>query len=170
MVKPVQKASIRDVKETQCRNYRKAWILCVHVNMVMKDEKIYNELMEGTLEILLKKQWNDLFALQRSVEADSYELEWKIDKWGLLMKSGRIYVSDNSALRQEILRIHHDDPYLGYFGVVKMFALIWQKYEWQSMRQYVKMYICKCQMCQWIKSLMHKLHGLLALLSTSSGL
>ena len=86
------------------------------------------------------------------------------------MKGGRIYVSDNLALRQEILRIHHDDPYSGHFDVVKTFALIWQKYEWQSMRQDVKMYIYECQMCQWIKSLMHKLHGLLAPLPMSSGL
>ena len=71
-------------------------------------------------------------------------MEWKIDEQGLLMKGGRIYVPDDLALRQEILRIHHNDPYLGHFGVAKTFALIWQKYKWQSMRQDVQMYVCEC--------------------------
>ena len=168
-VKPAQRAPTRDVGEAQRRNYRKAWIPRVRANTAMKDEKAYDEPTESTLEILLEKQRNDPFALQRSVEAGSHESEWKIDERGLLMKGGRIYVPDDPALRQEILRIHHDDPYSGHFGVAKTFALIWQKYEWQSMRQDVKTYVRECQTCQRIKSPTHKPHGLLAPLPAPSG-
>ena len=80
MVKSAQRTPIRDVGEAQHGNYRKVWILCVCMNMAIKDEKAYNELMESTLKILLKKQQNNLFTLQRSVEADSHELKWKIDE------------------------------------------------------------------------------------------
>ena len=81
---------------------------------------------------------------------------------------GRIYVPDNLILKQKILRIHHDDPYFSHFGVVKMFVLPQQKYKLQSMGQDIQMYTCDCQTCQWIKSPIHKLHGLLASLPKSN--
>jgi len=41
---------------------------------------------------------------------------WSIDDIGLLCWNKKVFVLEDEAVRQELLRAHHDDPLAGHFG------------------------------------------------------
>ena len=63
------------------------------------------------------------------------------------------------SLRAELLRIHHDDPWGGHFGVEKTDALLRRKYHWPGRYEDVKEYVKSCQTCELARSPRHKPYG-----------
>ena len=59
-------------------------------------------------------------------------LSLDIDTNILLFKE-QIYVPDNSSLKLEIFRLHHNTPLTGHFGQDKTYALIAREYYWPGM-------------------------------------
>lgn len=47
---------------------------------------------------------------------------------GLVYKADALCVPDDSALRIELMRMHHDDPLAGHYGANKTAKLIGRKY------------------------------------------
>jgi len=78
---------------------------------------------------------------------------------GLLYKGEALYIPQDHTLRNELLRIYHDDPLAGHFGVDKTIALLTRKYFWPNMDQEVTQYVKSCAICQKIKARRHKPYG-----------
>jgi len=66
---------------------------------------------------------------------------------GLVYKADALCVLNDSALRMELMRMHHDDPLTGHDGANKTTKLIGCKYWWPSMHKDVKEYTSTCGVC-----------------------
>lgn len=86
---------------------------------------------------------------------------WTLSEDGVLLHRSRIVVPNDQAMRQEVLRLHHDDPLAGHFGVNKTADLIRRTYFWEHMDDDVRDYIKECDVCQRNKSKKHAPYGLL---------
>jgi transposase InsO family protein len=75
---------------------------------------------------------------------------WRVDG-GLLLHGEAVYVPSIAAIRQEILRIHHDDPSAGHFGRERTLELLRRKFYWDRMRNDVAEYVGSCAVCQKTK-------------------
>ena len=75
---------------------------------------------------------------------------WRVDG-GLLWHGEAIYVPPDAALRQEILRVHHNDPWAGHFGQGKTLDLVKRKFYWNRLRTDVEAYVQDCPICQKMK-------------------
>ena len=54
--------------------------------------------------------------------------EWQVDLNGLLHYKGAIYVPNNPAVKQKIMKMNHDDLHAGHFRVTKTMKVIRRKY------------------------------------------
>ena len=93
--------------------------------------------------------------------------EWAIDDEGLVRRNGCLYVPGDAAVREELIRKHHDDPLSGHFGAQKTLDLIQRKYFWPACAEQVKAYVQTCNVCQRIKVLRHKSYEELSSLPVS---
>ncbi|EDN09807.1 hypothetical protein HCAG_06974 [Histoplasma mississippiense (nom. inval.)] len=88
---------------------------------------------------------------------------WRVDEdRGLLHRNHAIYVPPSKAITQELLRIHHDDPWAGHFGIARTLELLRRKYYWNTLRKGVETYVRECDICQHVKAKRHKPYGQLA--------
>jgi transposase InsO family protein len=78
---------------------------------------------------------------------------------GFLWYLNRLYVPPVHAVREELIRRYHDDPYAGHFGALRTLELLKRKYHWSSMRSDVETYVRSCDICQKIKVKRHKPYG-----------
>lgn len=80
-------------------------------------------------DLIVRVQSRDAFAAaqREAVLAGSAGQEWSIGERDLLLCNGAIYIPNDPALRNELLRVHHDSPVAGYFGVMKTFDLLHRK-------------------------------------------
>ena len=96
------------------------------------------------------------------------QLPWSWDD-GLLLRDNLIYVPDRNDLRLELLRMHHDDPLAGHFGIAKTLELLSRNYWFPRMRSLVQSYVSTCDLCARSKPSRHVPHGELAPLPVPSG-
>jgi transposase InsO family protein len=107
---------------------------------------------------------------KRLPRTDGVEREWVIHREsGVLYRNGKMPLPRVPALIEELLRIHHDDPLAGHFGVAKTTELLRRKYEWPGMRKDVKEYVKTCQICQKMVTKRHRPYGELQPLPQPSG-
>jgi hypothetical protein len=66
-------------------------------------------------------------------------------------KNGKIYVTEDQALRLDILKLHHDTPITGHLGREKTLELVQRSYTWPGMSAFVKEYTNRCERCTRIK-------------------
>jgi hypothetical protein len=52
----------------------------------------------------------------------------------LLYKGPALIIPEDPALRTEIIRIHHNDPLIGHFALIKCKDLIIRKYFWLEIK------------------------------------
>lgn len=122
--------------------------------------------IEDTLRLLTKPEWVDsMTKTQRGRRAGSaYVL-----RNGLLYKNNILCVPDDSALKAELLKKHHDDPLAGHFGVAKTIELLTRKYLWEGLRKDVQEYVKSCAICQRTKAKRHKPYGEMVALPLPQG-
>lgn len=70
-----------------------------------------------------------------------------------------MYVPNDSALRAQLMRIHHDDELAGHFGRDKTEALLRRKYWWPTLAKDTAEYVKTCSVCQVMKTRRHRLYG-----------
>jgi Integrase zinc binding domain len=73
-------------------------------------------------------------------------------------------VLNNQVVRQEIMKINHDDPHGSHFGAVRTMELICCKYFWLSIAANIKKYIHTYNVCQRAKVPRYQPYGELQLL------
>lgn len=95
---------------------------------------------------------------------------WRVDYAGLVRRDGAVYIPDDPAIRQEVIRVNHDDPWQGgHFGQRKTLEVIQRAYWWPHMRRTVNAYISTCDICQRMKVPRHRPYGLLEALPQPKG-
>ena len=83
---------------------------------------------------------------------------------GLVLFQGRIYVPE--SVRNEVIRIHHDEPTAGHRGIYKTTEAIGQNYYFPRLRKKVEEYIARCDTCHKTKSSRHQPYGMMGTAST----
>ena len=76
------------------------------------------------------------------------ETDWEETEAGLVYWKGMLYVPRNKELREDIIRIHHDDPIAGHPGRYKTQELITRDFWWPGMQREIRQYITGCDSCQ----------------------
>jgi hypothetical protein len=102
----------------------------------MSTETAYKESKESFMELLLELQSGDASVEQWKSDVSEDLLcvirflkdNWNIDQRSLLRFKGAMYMPNDLVVRQEIMKINHDDPYGGHFSLVRMAELICRKY------------------------------------------
>ena len=87
--------------------------------------RIQGRLPDALTSEMLALQSIDPFCQEQSwrkvpggvIERGRWKGTWHIDPAGLVRNSGAVYVPEDLAIRSEILRVNHDDPWQG--GVVR---------------------------------------------------
>jgi hypothetical protein len=97
---------------------------------------------------------------------DPLDVEWE-DEDGELLFRGLVYVP--TALRTELLRLHHDIPTAGHPGEGKMNDILGKQYYFPGMRKAVEDYLRRCITCRRSKHDRHKPYGLLQPLRVPDG-
>ena len=86
-----------------------------------------------------------------------------MDYTGVVRREGAVYIPHNPTIRNEILRVNHDDPWQGgHFGERRTKAIITRHYWWPQMVADILKYIKTCDICQRMKVPRHKPYGLLS--------
>ncbi|KAF4546986.1 Transposon Tf2-5 polyprotein-like protein 3 [Elsinoe fawcettii] len=109
---------------------------------------------------LLQGQDPDVLKLRSQAGSNSQarDSRWKVVD-NLLFHNDALCIPRDSALRAQLLRMHHDGVYAGHFGKYKTFNLISRKYFWDSMRKDVEQYVQTCAVCQRRKARRHRPYG-----------
>ena len=105
---------------------------------------------------------NESLTRREAGGADKGQHRWQIDPNGVLRKSGKVWIPENTTLRETILLRNHDDPIGGHFGIEKTVEVLKRKYYWPQLTRDVKEYIHRCPACQLNKIRRHKPWGLLS--------
>ncbi|RMZ78500.1 hypothetical protein DV736_g6691, partial [Chaetothyriales sp. CBS 134916] len=90
-----------------------------------------------------------------------YNGHWSIDSRGLVRRNGKIYIND-PAIRAEIIRVNHDDPWSGGHFSEHTREVIKRLYWWPKQKDEINEYIRTCDVCQRMKVPRQKPAGLLA--------
>ena len=118
--------------------------------------KLLLELQSGDTAIA---KWKHEVTTGRARDARPLESSWKVDPKGLLRYNGAVYVPNDQAIRQEIMRTNHDDPHGGHFGAARTTELIRRKYFWPAIAADIKKYVRECDVCQRTKAPRHRPYG-----------
>jgi transposase InsO family protein len=87
----------------------------------------------------------------------------------LLRHKGKLYVPPEPALREELMKVHHDDALAGHFGAKKTVELLTRKYYWDSIIQDTQVYVKTCDTCQHVQVPRHRPYGELQSLPQPQG-
>ena len=138
------------------------------------DETAYNRESASMVELIKALQLEDpLVAKIKKGEAVENRMRkagvWTFDSQGLLRCSRQLYIPEDNAVREELLKRHHDDPLAGHFGVSKTQELLMRKFYWLTIKKDVKEYVDSCDICQRMKARRHRRYGELQSLPSPSG-
>lgn len=73
----------------------------------------------------------------------------------------QLYIPDSPALRQRVMREHHDSVIYGHLGITKTVQAISRSFYWPTLAKDVRAYVASCPTCQRSKSSNQKPKGLL---------
>ena len=76
-----------------------------------------------------------------------------------LLFRGRLVIPAEGALRESLLRQHHDDPRAGHFGAGKTLDLLTRKFHWKDIAGDVRRYVSSCEQCQGARMPTHRPYG-----------
>ena len=97
----------------------------------------------------------------KEIMKDDGKTKYNLDKEGLLRFEGRIWVPNNSELKEEIMCEAHSSRYLIHSGSTKMYQDLRQNFWWPNMKRDIAEYVSKCLTCQKVKAEHQRPSGLL---------
>nr|OQO05599.1 hypothetical protein B0A51_18108 [Rachicladosporium sp. CCFEE 5018] len=105
---------------------------------------------------VLQRSDSELPALRERLAGDEHA--WR-EANGLWYYNDALYVPEDSAMRAELMRIHHDDELAGHFGRDKTEKLLRRKYWWPSLAKDVEERVATCSNCEYMKARRHRPYG-----------
>jgi hypothetical protein len=97
--------------------------------------------------------------LPRSDAVAKYLRPFSLDKSGLVLREGLVYVPAVEAIKVEVLRECHDAKFSGHLGRDKTLELVSRNYYWPGMSRFVKEYVKTCDTCARNKTSRHSPYG-----------
>jgi hypothetical protein len=91
-------------------------------------------------------------------QSTSESQRWKVIA-GALTYERRIYVPDDTELRNKVISLFHDPPESGHFGTLRTTELISRDFYWPNIEASVKRYVTACEVCGRIKAPRHARYG-----------
>ena len=79
-------------------------------------------------------------------------VEFSVSSNGVLHFKGRLCISDDAQLKEQILSEAHTTPYLIHPSATKMYQDLKGQFWWPGMKKKVAEYVPKCLTCQTIKA------------------
>lgn len=124
----------------------------------------YDELAKPLIEILLEAQSRDTelqsqFARETQPKCRRKSGVWTRTTSGLILYNDRVVVPREPALRQELMRLYHDDPLAGHFGIERTTELLQRNFYWTYMRPEVRDHVASCGICQGVVARRHRPYG-----------
>jgi len=146
------------------------WLL---IHQIMKSKRFYLKMSESMTAWLLKLQQRDVFVMnekwrQRFASRKNEFSKWSMRNDELLRRDLAVYVLNDSATRDEILRMNHDDLEVDYFAYAHIKTAIRRKYYWLKMLKEMTKYVRICSDCQRVRVHHHKLYEKLTSISSES--
>eukprot|EP00253_Pinus_taeda_P006262 PITA_06262 len=89
--------------------------------------------------------------IQQSAKRDSQQ-EYELDDAGRIYFKKRLYVPNQSRIRNLIMDEFHISHYAGHPGYQKMITTIQNEYFWPGMKKSIVEYLARCLECQQIKA------------------
>ncbi len=141
------------------------------IHQIMKSKRFYLKMSESMTAWLLKLQQRNIFVAnekwrQRFAFRKNELLKWSMRNDELLRCDLAVYVFNDSATRNEILRMNHDDFEADHFAHACIKTAIRRKYYWLKMLKKMTKYVCICLDCQRVRVHHHKLYEKLTFISS----
>lgn len=127
----------------------------------LQDEKAYGNVSSIPDLIRVLQASDTLTQRKRRDVTSSPEVggSWSISSQGLMLFKSKVFVPEDHAVRSELLKRYHDDPFAGHFGAGRTLELIKRKYYWPKMERHVDEYVQSCEICQKTKVKRHAPYG-----------
>jgi len=121
----------------------------------------------------LKLQQRNIFVAnekwcQRFTSRKNELSKWSVRNNELLRRDLAVYVLNDSATRNEILRMNHDDLEANHFTYTHIKTAIRRKYYWLKMLKEMTKYVCICSDCQQVQVHHHKFYEKLTFIFSES--
>ena len=121
--------------------------------ILLDEEALIHEIKEAPKDDFFKKNERNT-----SKQDSPYSLS---PDGRLLLRNGKIYVSDHEDLRYQVLQEHHDHKLRGHPGIFKTTKLIQRTYFWPRLQRDVTHYVRACHQCARAKTVRHSPYGFL---------
>jgi hypothetical protein len=122
-----------------------------YVRAAMEAETAYSDMLVPMGTLLCQLQQEDAFVTEKQWQKEQKQKTgsspWCTGRDGLLRRGEAVYVPPDIAVREEILRVQHDDPQGGHFGVERTLEAIRRKYYWRELVQDVREHVETCDTC-----------------------
>ncbi len=133
------------------------------IHQIIKLKRFYLKMSELMTVWLLKLQQRDVFIANEKwcqwfASRKNELLKWSMRNNELLRRDLAVYVLNDSATRNEILHMNHDDFEADHFSCTHIETVIRRKYYWSKMLKKMMKYVCICSNCQWVQVHHHKLY------------
>ncbi len=143
------------------------------IHQIMKLKRFYLKMSESMTAWLLKLQQRNVFIAnekwhQRFASRKNELLKWSMRNDKLLRRDLAVYVLNDSATRNEILRMNHDDLEADHFANAHIETAIRRKYYWSKMLKEMMKYVRICSDCQRVRVHHHKLYEKLTSISSEN--
>ena len=133
----------------------------------VSSESIYEDVSKYLIDALPEFLQADLLAkkvTQRLATRESNsDLNIDLRDWTkrgeLLYKGSVLYIPEVEALRMEILKKHHDDPFAGHLATKKTYNTLRHKYFWLNMYKQVDAYYTSYWICLGVRVIRGKQPG-----------
>jgi len=86
------------------------------------------------------------------------EEQWKVIS-GALTYEGRVYLPADALLRNNVIRLCHDNPESVNFGGLRTAELVSRDFDWPMLDATIRKFIAGCEICHRIKPPRHARHG-----------
>ncbi len=143
------------------------------IHQIMKSKRFYLKMSESITAWLLKLQQRNIFVTNKKWRQQFASRKNELSKWSmrndeLLRHDFAVYVLNDSATRNEILRMNHDDFEADHFAHACIKTAIRRKYYWSKMLKKMTKYVCICSDCQRMQVHHYKLYEKLTSISSES--
>ncbi len=143
------------------------------IHQIMKLKRFYLKMSESMIAWLLKLQQRNIFVAnekwhQRFASRKNELLKWSMKDDELLRRDLAVYVLNDSATRNEILHMNHDDFEADHFTHAHIKTMIRRKYYWLKMLKEMMKYVHICSDCQQVQVHHYKFYEKLTFIFSES--
>ncbi len=143
------------------------------IHQIMKSKRFYLKMSESMTAWLLKLQQRNVFVANKKWHQWFASRKNELSKWSmkddeLLRRDLAVYVLNDSATRNEILHMNHDDLEADHFACAYIKTVIRRKYHWLKMLKKMTKYVCICSDCQQVRVHHHKFYEKLTFISSEN--